>query len=82
MAIESVDSEHQADTPANQEEEDEGLLTEHRSVWHRLSTEAFATTEGIAFQGEEPAPHIAAYKISAPRRAGMILVPNCFLATS
>jgi hypothetical protein len=80
MAIESVDSEHQADTPADQEEEDEGSLPEHRSVWLRLSTDAFATTEGIAFRGEEPAPHIAAYKISASRRAGMILVSNFFLA--
>ena len=82
MAIENVDSEHQADISADQEEEYAGSLSERRSVWRRLSTEAFATTEGIAFLGEEPAPHIAAYKISALRRAGMILVPNCFLATS
>lgn len=62
-----------ANVDRNQADEDgEMPLPEQRPVWRRLSLDAFAPVEAIAL-GDDPAPHIAAYKISAALRAGIIL---------
>ena len=46
-------------------------FSEPETVWRRLSHDAFAPTEAIASQGEDPTPHIAAWKISTSLRIGM-----------
>lgn len=53
----------------------ESAPPEHETVWHVLSHGAFAPAEAVAFPEREPPPHVAAYKISTARRAGMDIPP-------
>jgi hypothetical protein len=55
----------------DQDGEDSELPSEHGPVWRRMSLDAFSRVDGTA-SGEDPGPHIAAYKTSATLRSSTV----------